>query len=64
MIGVAPGGQRVSLPPYLEGLPFTGPYLLAPMEGVTEPCFRDVVLELHDPTVPVSYTHLTLPTKA
>jgi tRNA-dihydrouridine synthase C len=33
-------------------LPFTGPWLLAPMEGVTEPCFRDLVLALHedDPT--------------
>jgi tRNA-dihydrouridine synthase len=27
------------------GLPFTSPWLLAPMEGVTEPCFRDLVLE-------------------
>jgi len=26
-------------------LPFTGPWLLAPMEGVTEPCFRELVLE-------------------
>lgn len=26
-------------------LPFTGPWLLAPMQGVTEPCFRDLVLE-------------------
>lgn len=25
-------------------LPFTAPNLLAPMEGVTEPCFRDLVL--------------------
>jgi tRNA-dihydrouridine synthase C len=25
-------------------LPFTAPWLLAPMEGVTEPCFRDLVL--------------------
>jgi tRNA-dihydrouridine synthase C len=25
-------------------LPFTAPWLLAPMEGVTEPCFRDMVL--------------------
>lgn len=25
-------------------LPFTAPALLAPMEGVTEPCFRDLVL--------------------
>ena len=30
-------------------LPFTGPWLLAPMEGVTDPCFREVVLERHDP---------------
>ena len=30
-------------------LPFTSPWLLAPMEGVTERCFRDVVLERHDP---------------
>jgi tRNA-dihydrouridine synthase C len=29
-------------------LPFTGPWLLAPMEGVTEPCFRDLVLALHE----------------
>lgn len=25
-------------------LPFTSPWLLAPMEGITEPCFRDLVL--------------------
>jgi tRNA-dihydrouridine synthase C len=31
-----------------RGLPFRGPWLLAPMEGVTEPCFRDLVLELHE----------------
>jgi tRNA-dihydrouridine synthase C len=30
-------------------LPFTSPWLLAPMEGVTEPCFRDVVLERNTP---------------
>lgn len=29
-------------------LPFRGPWLLAPMEGVTEPSFRDLVLELHE----------------
>jgi len=29
-------------------LPFRGPWLLAPMEGVTEPCFRDLVLGLHE----------------
>ena len=27
-----------------SALPFTAPALLAPMEGVTEPCFRDLVL--------------------
>ncbi|MCB9906060.1 MAG: tRNA-dihydrouridine synthase family protein [Planctomycetes bacterium] len=30
-------------------LPFTGPWLLAPMEGVTEPCFRELVLERNPP---------------
>ncbi len=30
-------------------LPFTGPWMLAPMEGVTEPCFRDLVLARNDP---------------
>ncbi|MCP3917542.1 MAG: tRNA-dihydrouridine synthase family protein [bacterium] len=30
-------------------LPFTGPWLLAPMEGVTDPAFRDLVLERNDP---------------
>lgn len=29
-------------------LPFTAPFLLAPMEGVTEPCFRDLVLACND----------------
>ena len=33
-----------SMPPTL---PFTSPWLLAPMEGVTEPCFRDEVLKRH-----------------
>ncbi len=33
----------------MPGLPFTGPWLLAPMEGVTEPCFRDLVLERNPP---------------
>lgn len=32
-----------------DGLPFTGPALLAPMEGVTESCFRDLVLERNPP---------------
>ena len=30
-------------------LPFTGPWMLAPMEGVTEPCFRDVVIQRNRP---------------
>ena len=30
-------------------LPFTSPFLLAPMEGVTEPCFRDLVLARNQP---------------
>lgn len=30
-------------------LPFTAPFLLAPMEGVTEPCFRDLVLARNGP---------------
>jgi tRNA-dihydrouridine synthase len=35
--------------PVIAGLPFTSPHLLAPMEGVTEPCFRDLVLERNGP---------------
>jgi tRNA-dihydrouridine synthase C len=30
-------------------LPYTAPWLLAPMEGVTEPLFRGMVLGLHSP---------------
>lgn len=30
-------------------LPFTGPWLLAPMEGVTDPAFRNLVLRRHAP---------------
>lgn len=37
-------GPRGPLP-----LPYTGPWLLAPMEGVTEPLFRRLVLDLHSP---------------
>ena len=33
----------------MSALPFTAPFLLAPMEGVTEPCFRDLVLARNDP---------------
>ena len=36
--------------PVAEGLPFTSPWLLAPMEGVTAPSFRDLVLERIAPT--------------
>ena len=32
-------------PAMRRSLPFTAPWLLAPMEGVTEPCFRDIVLQ-------------------
>lgn len=32
----------------VPALPFTAPALLAPMEGVTEPCFRDLVLAQND----------------
>lgn len=32
-----------------RSLPFTAPALLAPMEGVTEPCFRDLVLARNPP---------------
>lgn len=32
-----------------NGLPFPSPWLLAPMEGVTDPAFREVVCELHGP---------------
>lgn len=34
-------------PPPSPPLPFVGVGLLAPMEGVTEPCYRDLVLDLH-----------------
>ncbi|MCA9002602.1 MAG: tRNA-dihydrouridine synthase, partial [Planctomycetes bacterium] len=30
-------------------LPFTSPWLLAPMEGVTDPLYRGLVLALHEP---------------
>ena len=32
-----------------RSLPFTAPALLAPMEGITEPCFRDLVLARNPP---------------
>jgi len=34
----------------VSALPFTAPWLLAPMEGITEPCFRELVLERNPPT--------------
>jgi tRNA-dihydrouridine synthase len=34
--------------PLAHALPFTAAALLAPMEGVTEPCFRDLVLARND----------------
>lgn len=37
-----------AVPARTRGLPFTAPWLLAPMEGVTDPAFRHVVLALHD----------------
>ena len=33
-----------------RSLPFTAPWLLAPMEGVTEPSFRDLVLARNGPS--------------
>ena len=36
--------------PVVPGLPFTARWLLAPMEGVTAPSFRDLVLTRHAPT--------------
>ena len=35
----------------MQRLPFTAPWMLAPMEGVTDPAFREVVLGLHPPHV-------------
>ncbi|MBL8802290.1 MAG: tRNA-dihydrouridine synthase family protein [Planctomycetes bacterium] len=37
-------GGASACAPVWPGLPFTSRSLLAPMEGVTEPCFRDLVL--------------------
>jgi len=38
-------------PSQAQALPFTAAALLAPMEGVTEPCFRDLVLARNDARV-------------
>ncbi len=35
--------------PIVAGLPFTARWLLAPMEGITAPSFRDLLLERHAP---------------
>lgn len=35
----------------MHELPFTAPWMLAPMEGVTDPAFREVMIELHGPEV-------------
>jgi tRNA-dihydrouridine synthase B len=40
---------QLGLPP-APALPFTAAALLAPMEGVTEPCFRDLVLARNEAT--------------
>jgi tRNA-dihydrouridine synthase C len=50
---LAAGGERharraATMGPLLA-LPFTAPWLLAPMEGVTESCFRDLVLARNGP---------------
>jgi tRNA-dihydrouridine synthase C len=45
-VGVAPEPR-----PLFSRLPFTSPWLLAPMDGVTDPAFRDVLLDLHSPLV-------------
>ncbi len=37
----------------LAPLPFLTPWLLAPMEGVTDPVFRSLVLALHEPEGPL-----------
>ena len=47
---VATEGAPAPAAPVVEGLPFTSPWLLAPMEGVTAPSFRDIVLARHAPT--------------
>jgi len=45
------GSSGTPLEPSKAALPFTAPALLAPMEGVTEPCFRDLVLQRNRPEV-------------
>ena len=45
----SPSSSAVALELGKRALPFTAPALLAPMEGVTEPCFRELVLERNRP---------------
>ena len=45
--GIVPYNLRE--PVVTHPLPFTAPYLLAPMEGVTEPCFRELLLRRNPP---------------
>ncbi len=44
----APDASEGTAPP---GLPFSARALLAPMDGVTDPTFRDLLLDLHDARV-------------
>jgi tRNA-dihydrouridine synthase C len=34
-----------------QPLPFSSPWLLAPMDGVTDACFRDLLMETHPPEI-------------
>ncbi len=45
-----PGDSALTAGALIEGLPFTSPWLLAPMEGITAPSFRDLVLSRHAAT--------------
>ena len=42
-----PADPAPASPELFPGLPFTAPWLLAPMEGITAPSFRDLVLARH-----------------
>jgi len=44
-----PGADESAREGAIRSLPFTAPALLAPMEGVTEPCFRGLVLARNPP---------------
>lgn len=45
-----PGRSERPAAGLFPGLPFTSPWLLAPMEGITAPSFRDLVLARHAAT--------------